>query len=186
MSGPCDYLKGCDNKPMAFGPIQGGGLPNNPNFYSTRQYNLFTNFRTTVFSFKANGTQVNNEFPSIRRMASYRFETNVGLIAMRLTSSIINVTSGVNGTAGIFLAKDNGEIVSAGDGFDLYLDHITLKNSSSLNANPSNNRTQISFGDSTVIQLDSQQPISLYACGGNDADNLFSALAILYWIQINR
>lgn len=147
---------------------------NNDCFLGLTPYSLITN---------VDGTGVNSAFPLVTRLATFTFNQNLGILGLQLSSSITNVSTSL---AGIFVfvgSVARAPIINITNNVNqgLWLSHLTNLNAVVGFASPASRSTTIGFGESG-IHLQAGDPVSIYACGANSADNLFAAVLNIYTI----
>ena len=141
---------------------------------------------TRVLTLDVDGTAVATTFPLLKRLVTYQFTQDYNLVAGTLSCSIINTSTAV---AGLFLGRDLGEQVDIGQqsdtqtASDIYISQLTHQNSTATTIAPLSRTNTIAFsGDTSFIPIQAGTRVAVYACGANDADNLYSAVINLHLI----
>lgn len=135
------------------------------------------------------GAVVGAQFPTLQRMSAYEFTQDYYLVASTLSCSIVNTSTAV---AGLFLARDLGPVINIDQtsesqtASDIYISQLTHQNSTATTIAPLSRTNTIAFGgDSQFIRVQAGTRIALYACGVQDTDNLYTAVANLHVTPIN-
>lgn len=149
---------------------------NNQCFLGLTPYTLITS---------VDGTQINSAFPTLRRLATFRYNQNLGILGMQFSTTLTNVSATL---CGLFvfigsialspvLALTPNESANQG----LWLSHITNLNAVPGFASPASRVSTMGFGESG-IHLPASQPVSIYGCADNDAENLLTGILNIYTI----
>jgi hypothetical protein len=132
---------------------------------------------------------VASQFPTLQRMSAYEFTQDYYLVAATLSCSIVNTSTPV---AGFFLARDLGPVINIDQtsesqtASDVYISQLTHQNSTPTTIAPLSRTNTIAFGgDTQFIRVQAGTRIALYACGTNDPDNKYTAVANLHITPIN-
>jgi ubiquinone biosynthesis protein UbiJ len=135
------------------------------------------------------GAIVNSQFPTLQRMSAYQFSQDYYLVASTLSCSIVNTSTPV---AGLFLARDLGAVININQqsdtetASDVFISQLTHQNSTPTTIAPLSRTNTIAFGgDTQFIRVQAGTRLALYACGSNDANNLYTAVANLHLTPIN-
>jgi len=135
------------------------------------------------------GVIVGAQFPTLQRMSAYEFDQDYYLVASTLSCSIVNTTTPV---AGLFLARDLGPTININQtsesqtASDVFISQLTHQNSTQSTIAPLSRTNTIAFGgDTQFIRVQGGTRIALYACGVQDTDNLYTAVANLHVTPIN-
>jgi hypothetical protein len=135
------------------------------------------------------GAVVGAQFPTLQRMSAYEFTQDYYLVASTLSCSIVNTS---NPVAGLFLARDLGPVINIDQtsesqtASDIYISQLTHQNSTATTIAPLSRTNTIAFGgDTQFIRVQAGTRIALYACGVQDTDNLYTAVANLHVTPIN-
>ena len=139
---------------------------------------------TRVLTLNVDGTAVATSFPLLKRLVTYQFTQDYNLVAGTLSCSIINISTEV---AGLFLGRDLGEQVDIGQqsdtqtASDIYISQLTHQNSTASTIAPLSRTNTIAFGgDASFIPIQAGTRVAVYACGANEADNLYTAVINLH------
>lgn len=137
---------------------------------------------------ESDGATINASFPFIRRLATYVLTKDTGLVGLTLSSSIVNITSGV---AGAFVAQDQGDLVNLTQSgstqipANVFISQITHQNSTIGTIAPAARTNSLAFGEETsILPLRAGSGISIYACMDANAANLFAASLSIYTITL--
>ena len=137
---------------------------------------------------QTNGASIATPFPLIKRLATFTFTKDTGLVGLTLSSSIVNTTTGV---AGAFVAQDQGTTINLTQTSatqvpaNVFLSQITHQNSTIGTIAPAARTNSLAFGEETsILPLRAGSGISIYAAMDNDAANLFAACLSIYTITI--
>jgi hypothetical protein len=94
--------------------------------------------------------------------------------------------------AGLFLARDLGAVININQqsdtetASDVFISQLTHQNSTPTTIAPLSRTNTIAFGgDTQFIRVQAGTRLALYACGSNDANNLYTAVANLHLTPIN-
>jgi hypothetical protein len=138
---------------------------------------------------QTNGAAIATPFPLIKRLATFTFTKDTGLVGLTLSSSIVNTTT--SGVAGAFVAQDQGATINLTQTAptqvpaNVFLSQITHQNSSISTIAPAARTNSLAFGEETsIIPIRAGAGISIYASMENDAANLFAACLSIYTITI--
>jgi hypothetical protein len=130
------------------------------------------------------GAVIGSQFPTLQRMSAYEFTQDYYLVASTLSCSIVNTSTPV---AGLFLARDLGPVINIDQtsesqtASDIYISQLTHQNSTPTTIAPLSRTNTIAFGgDTQFIRVQAGTRIALYACGTNDPDNKYTAVANLH------
>lgn len=145
---------------------------------------------TRVMTLDFNGSAiVASQFPTLQRMSAYEFSQDYYLVASTLSCSIVNTSTPV---AGLFLARDLGAIIDINQtsesqtASDVFISQLTHQNSTPTTIAPLSRTNTIAFGgDTQFIRVQAGTRLALYACGTNDPDNKYTAVANLHITPIN-
>jgi len=137
---------------------------------------------------QSTGDVINTAFPFVKRLATLNYESDTGLIGLTISSSILNLSTGV---AGFFIAQTQGDIInltqssSTSVPANVFISQITHMNSAVGSNAPAARTNSLAFGESTsIIPLRAGSGISIYACSDNNAANLFAAALSIYTIAL--
>lgn len=135
------------------------------------------------------GAVVGAQFPTLQRMSAYEFTQDYYLVASTLSCSIVNTSTPV---AGLFLARDLGVTINIDQtsesqtASDVFISQLTHQNSTATTIAPLSRTNTIAFGgDTQFIRVQGGTRIALYACGVQDTNNLYTAVANLHVTPIN-
>ena len=145
---------------------------------------------TRVMTLNFNGgAVVGAQFPTLKRMSAYEFTQDYYLVASTLSCSIVNTNAPV---AGLFLARDLGPLIDIDQASesqtasDVFISQLTHQNSTASTIAPLSRTNTIAFGgDSQFIRVQAGTRLALYACGQQDTDNFYTAVANLHVTPIN-
>jgi hypothetical protein len=144
--------------------------------------------RVMTLNFTGNSL-VGAQFPTLQRMSAYEFTQDYYLVASTLSCSIVNTNTPV---AGLFLARDLGPVIDieqtseSQTASDVYISQLTHQNSTQSTIAPLSRTNTIAFGgDTQFIRVQAGTRIALYACGQQDSDNFYTAVANLHITPIN-
>jgi hypothetical protein len=145
---------------------------------------------TRVMTLDFNGSAiVASQFPTLQRMSAYEFTQDYYLVAATLSCSIVNTSAAV---AGLFLARDLGPVININQtsesqtASDIFISQLTHQNSTATTIAPLSRTNTIAFGgDTQFIRVQAGTRLALYACGVQDTDNLYTAVANLHVTPIN-
>ena len=145
---------------------------------------------TRVMTLSFDGSAiVASQFPTLQRMSAYEFTQDYYLVASTLSCSIVNTSTPV---AGLFLARDLGPVINIDQtsesqtASDVFISQLTHQNSTPTTIAPLSRTNTIAFGgDTQFIRVQAGTRIALYACGTNDPDNKYTAVANLHITPIN-
>jgi len=147
-----------------------------------------TNIMSQMLIAQTTGNVINTPFPFIKKLATLNFESDTGLIGLTISSSILNLSSGV---AGFFIAQTQGDLInltqsdSTAVPANIFISQITHQNSSVGSNAPAARTNSLAFGEATsIIPLRAGSGISIYACSDNAAANLFAAALSVYTIVL--
>ena len=128
------------------------------------------------------GTDVNTSFPYATRVATFKFNQNLGILGLQFSSTLTNVSAGLVGLFVVIGGAATMPLVNlTSNNQGMYVSHITNLNAVAGFASPASRSTTIGFGDSG-IHLTSTMPVSIYACSDNVADNLITGILNIYTI----
>lgn len=140
---------------------------------------------TRVLTLDVDGTAVATSFPLLKRLVTYQFTQDYNLVAGTLSCSIINIDSAE--VSGLFLGRDLGEQVDIGQqsdtqtASDIYISQLTHQNSTASTIAPLSRTNTIAFGsDTSFIPIQAGTRLAIYACGANEATNLYTAVINLH------
>ena len=146
------------------------------------------NIMSQMLIAQTTGNVINTPFPFIKKLATLNFESDTGLIGLTISSSILNLSSGV---AGFFIAQTQGDLInltqsdSTAVPANIFISQITHQNSSVGSNAPAARTNSLAFGEATsIIPLRAGSGISIYACSDNTAANLFAAALSVYTIVL--
>jgi hypothetical protein len=146
------------------------------------------NIQSQMLIAQTTGDAINTAFPFIKRLATINYESDTGLIGLTISSSILNLSSGV---AGIFIGQTQGEIInltqssSTSVPANIFISQITHQNSAVGSNAPAARTNSLAFGEATsIIPLRAGSGISIYACSDNNPANLFAAALSIYTIAL--
>ena len=145
---------------------------------------------TRVMTLNFNGSAISNaQFPTLQRMSAFQFSQDYYLVASTLSCSIVNTSTPV---AGLFLARDLGNIININQqsdtetASDVFISQLTHQNSTPTTIAPLSRTNTIAFGgDTQFIRVQAGTRLALYACGANEANNFYTAVANLHVTPIN-
>ena len=140
---------------------------------------------TRVLTLDVAGTAVATSFPLLKRLVTYQFTQDYNLVAGTLSCSIININA--TEISGLFLGRDLGEQVDIGQqsdtqtASDIYISQLTHQNSTATTIAPLSRTNTIAFGsDTSFIPIQAGTRLAIYACGANEANNLYTAVINLH------
>lgn len=127
-------------------------------------------------------------YPTLKRIASYQFDQPSHVIALVLSSSLLNFDTQEMAVA---VARGNNEFLnmtnSGNDQIaasDIFMTQITHQNSAPGSLSPVSRTTAISFSPRVaVIDYAAGGFISIYAASGNNASSLIATTLSIYFIQ---
>lgn len=139
----------------------------------------------TTIAAEWTGGQLNTAFPqALRIKEGIPFNVDEGLVGMILVCSLVNDQA--NTRFGVWAAIDVGEAINLDRANRCFIGAVTQQNSQAGGIpNPSSKTASISFGENSAIRVNSNQKISLYACGTN-VGQLGAATLTFMTIQLNR
>lgn len=127
-------------------------------------------------------------YPIFRRVASFQFNQPSHVVALVLSSSLLNFDTQEMAVAvargdSDFLSianNSNNQIASS----DVFMTQISHQNSAAGSLSPVSRTTAVSFSPSTaVIDYAAGGLISIYATSGANANSLIAATLSIYFIQ---
>jgi hypothetical protein len=136
------------------------------------------------------GASINVTFPTIKLLAAYQFTKDTGLVGLTISSSIVNVSTGV---AGAFVAQGQGNLInmtqSAPDSIpaNIFISQITHQNSTNTTIAPAARTNSLAFGEATsIIPMRAGSTIAIYGSLADDGGglNLFAAALSIYTITL--
>lgn len=133
----------------------------------------------------ASGSEVNVQFPLVKRLATFTFDQNLGILGLQLSSSITNTETDLTGIF-IFVgtvAKAPIINITNDSGLGLWLSHISNLNAVPGFASPASRSTTIGFSESGIY-LQAGDPVAIYGCSGPSDDNLLAAVLNIYTIPV--
>lgn len=172
-------LYGRGRGPASLGnPANGGGLFQRPPIFG---YDLIVNTVAAEWT----GGQTSAAFPASTRVAQgLPFDVDIGLVGLVLVCSLINTVA--NSRFGVWAAIDVGASLNLNGANRCFIGAVTQQNSQAGGVpNPSSKTASLSFGENSAIRVNSNQRISLYACGDN-VDQIGAATLTIYTIQLYR
>jgi hypothetical protein len=109
---------------------------------------------------------------------SQTFVTAIGLVAVELSTSIINASS--DGVIGIFVCKDQGNIIDVSQATQLLVSHLVEQGLSH------SMRSGTTFADDVAPKFGTAEKIAVYACaaGTNSGNDVFTALVTIRYFQL--
>jgi hypothetical protein len=147
-----------------------------------------TNIVSQMLIAQTTGNVINTPFPFMKRLATLNYESDMGLIGLTISSSILNLSTGI---AGFFIAQDQGDLInltqssSTSVPANVFISQITHQNSAVGSNAPAARTNSLAFGEATsIIPLRAGSGISIYACSDNVAANLFAAALSVYTIVL--
>ena len=127
-------------------------------------------------------------YPTMKRVATYQFDRPSSVIALVLSSSLLNfdsqemvvaVAKGENQFLNIANNANNQVAVS-----DVFMTQISHQNSAPGSLSPVSRTTALSFSPRVaVIDCSAGSIISIYAVSGNNASSLIATTLSIYFIQ---
>lgn len=147
---------------------------------------FFQNFQTKSVSFSYTGAQINAlfppgaVFPKAVKVAEIDLQSNAGIIALTLSSSISNFFAG--STAAVYLALDNGDVADVNGMTRQFVQHVCGQNSVAGLPSASARTNAVQMGQNSYYTVNSGQKIAVYASAPNDASTLLSGVATVFWI----
>lgn len=143
----------------------------------------FFNFRTKTIAGRQTGFfGTPAVFPVLTKIAEFDLGPAAsGIVALAMTSSIINEA---NGVSGLVVALDRGGMTSfqANEGADIFLSHLTEQNSTAGTRAASSRTNTFHMGESSAYLLEAGKRISVYGCATNGATNAMSYLITAYYV----
>jgi hypothetical protein len=136
------------------------------------------------------GASINVVFPIIKLLAAYEFTKDTGLVGLTISSSIVNISSGV---AGVYIAQGQGDLInltqSAPDAVpaNIFMSQITHQNSTTTTIAPAARTNSLAFGEATsIIPMRAGSSIAIYGSLADDGGgaNLFAAALSIYTITL--
>lgn len=127
-------------------------------------------------------------YPTLRRIATYQFEQPAHVVAMVLSSSMLNFDTQEMAVA---VARGNNEFLNMANSgndqiaaSDIFMTQITHKNSAAGSLSPVSRTTAVSFSPRVaVIDYAAGGFLSIYAASGSSIDSLIAATLSIYFIQ---
>lgn len=127
-------------------------------------------------------------YPTLRRVATYQFDQPSSVIALVLSSSLLNfdtqemVVAAARGNNDfISIANNDNNQVAASD---IFLTQLTHQNSAVGALSPVSRTTAISFSPKVaVIDYAAGGSISIYAVSGSNASSLIASTLSIYFLQ---
>lgn len=147
----------------------------------------FFNFDTVKLVVDTDGATINTGgsalFPFARLVASYQFQSPVGIFLFSLAASLTSIAAG---NVGIFCAKNNSPslTLTTGPVPQSIIDVISQPNSLAGIPNPVVRNAQLQLSDSTAMLFNQGDQLSIYACGPNDPTTLITATLTAYYITL--
>ena len=145
----------------------------------------FSNFNTRSVAVTLNGAQIAalgaSIYPGAVKVGEIDLQTNAGLTALTLSSSLVLP---VAGTCGVFAAIADANTVNVQGITRLLLTHVTTQNSLPGVPNPSSRSNAMQMGQNTYYRVNQGQKIALYASSPNDVTALLSAVLTAFWIPL--
>ena len=127
-------------------------------------------------------------YPTMKRVATYQFDQPSHVVAMVLSSSLLNfdtqemavaVARGNNDFLNIS-NSDNNQVAAS----DVFMTQISHQNSAAGSLSPVSRTTAVSFSPRVaVIDYAAGGMISIYAASGNNASSLIATTLSIYFIQ---
>jgi hypothetical protein len=153
---------------------------------------FFQNFLTRTATANLTGAQitalalqqgaVSSLFPLAVKVAEIDLQSNAGVIAVSLSTSITNYTA--SSVVGVYLGLDNGAVSDVNGMSRLFLNHICGQNASAGIPAAASRTNSLQMGQNSAYRVNSGQKIALYMSAPNDATTLVTAAATVYWISI--
>jgi len=147
-----------------------------------------TNIVSQMLIAQTTGNVINTPFPFMKKLATLNYESDMGLVGLTISSSILNLSAGI---AGFFIAQEQGDIInltqssSTSVPANVFISQITHANSAIGSNAPAARTNSLAFGEATsIIPLRAGSGISIYACSDNAAANLFAAALSVYTIVL--
>jgi len=146
----------------------------------------FSNFATKSVAIRYTGAQIialsaSATYPVTVKVGEIDLQTNAGLFALSLSSSITNPVAGV---AGVFAAIGEADVINITGMTKLFLSHNCEQNSIAGLPNPSSRSNSLQMGQNSYFRINQGVKIAIYACAPNDASVLVSAVLTAFWIPI--
>ena len=127
-------------------------------------------------------------YPTMKRVATYQFDQPSHVVALVLSSSLLNfdtqemavaVARGNNDFLNIS-NSDNNQVAAS----DVFMTQISHQNSAAGSLSPVSRTTAVSFSPRVaVIDYAAGGMISIYAASGNNASSLIATNLSIYFIQ---
>ena len=127
-------------------------------------------------------------YPTMKRVATYQFDQPSHVVALVLSSSLLNfdtqemavaVARGNNDFLNI-ANSDNNQVAAS----DVFMTQISHQNSAAGSLSPVSRTTAVSFSPRVaVIDYAAGGMISIYASSGNNASSLIATTLSIYFIQ---
>ena len=127
-------------------------------------------------------------YPTLKRIASYQFDQPSHVIALVLSSSMLNFDTQEMAVA---VARGNNEFLnmtnSGNDQIaasDIFMTQITHQNSAAGSLSPVSRTTAVAFSPRVaVIDYAAGGTISIYAVSGSNASSLIATTLSIYFLQ---
>lgn len=126
-------------------------------------------------------------YPTMKRVATYQFDRDAFMVALILSSSLLNfdtqemvvaVARGNNDFLNI-TNNANNQVAAA----DVYMTQISHQNSAAGSLSPVSRTTAVSFSPRTaVIDCSAGSTISIYAVSGSNASSLIATTLSMYFV----
>lgn len=127
-------------------------------------------------------------YPTLRRIASYQFDQPSHVVALVLSSSMLNfdtqqmAVAVARGDSDFINMENSGNNQIAAS--DIFMTQITHQNSAAGSLSPVSRTTAISFSPKVaVIDYAAGGVISIYAASGSSVNSLIAATLSIYFVQ---
>lgn len=127
-------------------------------------------------------------YPTMKKMATYQFDQPASVIALVLSSSLLNFDTQEMAVA---VARGNNDFLNITNNTnnqvaasDVYMTQISHQNSAAGSLSPVSRTTAVSFSPRVaVIDFSAGSTISIYGASGNNASSLIATTLSIYFIQ---
>jgi len=128
-------------------------------------------------------------YPVFTRFATFSFDFDSAVIALVLSSSMVNTSLGVMAVIAARGDTENINLTQVPDprfaAADIFLTQLTHQNSTLATTAPASRTTAVAFSPSVaVIEFKSGDSISVYGAADNDATALMAATLSIYYIPV--
>jgi hypothetical protein len=152
----------------------------------------FQNFLTRSATANLTGAQITAQalqqgavsslFPLAVKVAEIDLQSNAGVIAVSLSTTITNYAP--SSVVGVYLGLDNGAVSDVNGMSRLFLNHICGQNASVGIPAAASRTNSLQMGQNSAYRVNSGQKLALYMSAPNDVTTLVVAAATVYWISI--